>query len=269
MKVAIAMSIYRNDNPIFLDKAINSILNQTYKNIQLFIEVDGIITDELYQRVDFYSKYHNVNVNFNFECRGLAFRLNEIIERVVKDGSFSYIARMDADDISQPDRIEKQVDFMINHQDIAVVGSDVIEIDESDCFIFYKKMDSHHDDIVKNIIIKCPINHPTAFFNISAISKIRYNGKLKNTQDYYLWIDFVYHGMRLANINEPLLKFRVDNDFYSRRGFSKAINDVKSRMYALKKLKNYSLSNIVHVFMLFFLRISPPIIKKIAYNKFR
>ncbi|WP_105491519.1 glycosyltransferase [Escherichia coli] len=269
MKVAVAMSVYKNDNPIYLKKAIKSILNQTYKNIHLYIEVDGVISPQLYQCLSSFISCSNISINFNSDCKGLAFRLNNIIDKVIFDGGYSYIARMDADDISRLDRIEKQVIFMQTHKDISVVGSDVLEIDEDDNFLFYKKMHCDHEIIVRDIIKKCPINHPSAFFKISSFYIVRYNSTLKNTQDYYLWIDFIYNNLKISNINEPLLKFRVNRDFYSRRGFDKAINDVKSRIYALRKLNCYSLRNIFHILMLFFLRVSPTVIKKIAYNRLR
>jgi hypothetical protein len=92
---------------------------------------------------------------------------------------------------------------------------------------------------------------------------------LKNTQDYYLWVDLVKDGCLFANINETLLKFRIDENFHQRRGLKKAMNDLKSRLYSFKILKNYSISNVLHVILLFILRVSPAWIKKLAYKKLR
>jgi hypothetical protein len=125
--------------------------------------------------------------------------------------------------------------------------------------------------LVKNIIKKCPFNHPTVMFRTTVFlnSNVRYKAELMNTQDYYLWVDLVKAGYLFANINEPLLKFRIDENFHTRRGLKKAINDLKARFYAFKVLRNFSMSNLLHVTLLFALRISPATIKKIAYKKLR
>ncbi|MFB1078185.1 glycosyltransferase [Photobacterium damselae] len=268
-KVAIAMSIYKNDKVKFVTQSIESLLNQTYLNRHIFIEVDGDISYELRTLLEKYNELNNIDVSFNQQCKGLAYRLNNIISYINNDSTFDFMARMDADDISHPQRIEKQVNFMLENPNVSVIGSDVIEIDVQDRDIFYKKMESSHEKIKENIIKKCPFNHPTVMFRVSVLKYYRYDSKLLNTQDYYLWVDLLKAGYVFSNINEPLLKFRVDDDFHTRRGFKKAINDTKSRIYAVKVLNNISLSNINHIVLLFLLRISPSFLKKLAYKKFR
>ncbi|MBY8155776.1 glycosyltransferase [Vibrio fluvialis] len=269
-KIAVAMSLYKSDRIDNVNKAIYSILNQSFSDLVLFLQVDGSINEEVKELVSKYSLDDRVKVFFNEENKGLAYRLNAIIDLVVDDPSFAFIARMDADDIARNDRFQLQVDFLLKNAHISVIGSDVIEIDESDRHVFYKSMDSEHSVMYSRIIKKCPFNHPSVMFRKSVFeSGIRYDSKLKNTQDYYLWVDLIKNGFEFSNINEPLLYFRVDSDFHNRRGFDKAMNDVKSRMYAFKNLNNISASNLMHVALLFFLRIAPPKIKEIAYKKFR
>ncbi|RIH70364.1 glycosyl transferase [Vibrio splendidus] len=270
-KIAVAMSVYKNDKPGFLAESIESIINQTYKHLVLFIEVDGHVCNQVYSLLEKYNYRENVRVCFNSKNKGLAYRLNNIIDKVIEIGDFSYIARMDADDISFPNRLEKQLNYLQSHSNISVVGSDVIEITSEGERIFYKKMDQEHEVLVKNIIKKCPFNHPSVLFRISVFSesKCRYKPELKNTQDYYLWVDMIHKKLLFANLNEALLKFRIDNDFHTRRGFKKAVNDVKSRLYAFQILNNYSFSNLFHVFLLFILRVSPAMVKKLAYERLR
>lgn len=269
-KIAVAMSVYKTDNAEHLELAILSILNQSYSNFDLFIEVDGSIPSQTRSILSKFDNQTNVLINYNSSSKGLATRLNQIINNVVEKGTYDFLARMDADDISSITRFEKQVNFLLGNPEISVVGSDVIEISELGIELFYKKMSKNHNDMFDNIIKKCPFNHPSVMFNISIFRNgIRYKSELLNTQDYYLWVDLLALGRKFANINEPLLKFRVNDSFHSRRGVKKAVNDLKSRIYAFKKLKVYSFSNILHVFLLFFLRISPSFIKSYAYRKFR
>lgn len=271
MKVAVAMSVYKTDTFANLKLAIDSILNQTYKEIDIFIQVDGVISEPCYSLLSDYSKNERFIIGYNDVNSGLATRLNDIISDVVNIGSYGYIARMDADDIAFPERISEQVAFLNNNLDISVVGTDLIEISDSGKELFHKKMAYNHDDIAKEIIKKCPFSHPTVMFRESVFSQssIRYKSELMNTQDYYLWVDLLYGGYKFANLPKPLLYFRVNDKFHSRRGWAKAMNDVRSRLYAFEKLNVINLSNITHTISLFLLRIAPTTIKKWAYKMLR
>ncbi|MCV5887774.1 glycosyl transferase 2 family protein, partial [Escherichia coli] len=79
MKVAVAMSVYKTDKLCFLRQAVQSILSQTYTNFDLYIEVDGPISDEVREYLSLLHDEANVFVNFNEKNLGLAFRLNQII----------------------------------------------------------------------------------------------------------------------------------------------------------------------------------------------
>jgi len=270
-KVAVAMSVYRSDKLFLLKESINSLINQTYKNLKIFIMVDGPVDKPVQSYLADLAVKDGFNIEFCQENSGLATRLNQIIDKVVSIGGYDYIARMDADDISDKTRFNKQVKFLSLNTDVSVVGSDVMEIDESGNELFYKKMSSHHDELYSNIIQRCPLNHPSVMFRTKIFQDphVRYKAWLKNTQDYYLWVDLFKAGYRFSNINEALLYFRVDSNFHSRRGFKKAVNDFNSRLYAFKTLKCYSFVNIIHTGLLFALRVSPSFLKKIAYKNLR
>ncbi len=270
-KIAVAMSLYNKDSVSFFKESVDSILGQSNENFEIFIQVDGKVRTDLESVLLNYNSNSKVHVFFHNENIGLAERLNNTINLVIDDFNFSYLARMDSDDISDVHRFHKQFLFMKSNPDIGVVGSDVIEINNIGESLFYKKMHSSHTELEKNIIKRCPFNHPSVFIDLRIFreKKIRYKSELKNTQDYYLWVDMLANGVKFANINEPLLKFRVDNNFHSRRGLKKALNDFKARCYAFKHLKVLNTSNIIHTILLFLLRISPKFIKKAAYQYLR
>jgi glycosyltransferase involved in cell wall biosynthesis len=270
-KIAIAMSVYRSDSTNFVKQAIESILEQTYQHFVLFIQVDGLVSEELKELLFSYINSDKVDITFHSDNLGLAQRLNDTIESVISDNSFDFLARMDADDISLQERFDCQVEFLKKNPDIGVVGSDVIEIDESNNHLFYKKMKPDHFSLEKNIIKRCPLNHPSVMIRLSVFreSKLRYKSELSNTQDYYLWVDMLVCNVKFANINKPLLYFRIDDKFHSRRGFKKALNDFNSRVYAFRELGCYSISNFVHVIKLVALRLSPTFIKKMVYERLR
>ncbi|MER1746651.1 glycosyl transferase 2 family protein, partial [Proteus mirabilis] len=87
--------------------------------------------------------------------------------------------------------------------------------------------------------------------------------------DYYLWIELLAKGYVFGNLDESLLKFRINNDFHSRRGIKKAKNDFKARLYAIRKLKIANFKNFSFLFLIVFLRVSPAFLKKIAYKYLR
>ncbi|MBY8189927.1 glycosyltransferase [Vibrio fluvialis] len=267
--VAVLMSVYHGDKPQYVNKSIDSVLEQRTVNVFIIIQVDGPIGSELRETLMRYQHYSNIVLEFHSENLGLAHRLNESID-IALSNDFDYIERMDADDISLPDRLGKQVEFLENNKSVSILGTDVTEINEDGNNLFYKKMFYTHEDILRNVIKKCPFNHPTVMFRRSVFEEgYRYKSKLKNTQDYYLWIDLLAGGKIFANLNESLLLFRVSNDFHSRRGLKKAINDWNSRIYAFKKLDVLSPSNVIHSVLLFFLRLAPGTLKKMAYKYLR
>ncbi|EKP0306349.1 glycosyltransferase [Aeromonas veronii] len=269
IQIAVVMSVYKSDSPEFVKLSIDSLLCQSLPSY-IYIDVDGIVGDNLLSCLKKYENKKNVFITYHDENIGLAGRLNGIIERIVSSEDISYIARMDADDISFSKRFERQVEFLLENKNVDVVGSDVIEIDSAGNEIFYKKMDVSHDLLYKNIIKKCPFNHPTVMFRTSIFKEgFRYKDSLLNTQDYYFWVDLLAAGKIFSNIDFPLLYFRVDENFHNRRGWNKAVNDFKARLYAFKNLKVMTVSNIIHTVLLFILRISPIFVKKFAYKKLR
>lgn len=270
-RIAVGMAIYKNDKFDFVSKAIESILSQTYALFDFFIQVDGSVDPLIICYLDsIKNKDDRVRVCLHKENKGLAYRLNEVIDIISGCECYEFFARMDADDVSEFERFEKQVNFFLTNPEISVVGSDVVEISEDGGFVKYKSMDSQHSVMLSKIIKRCPLNHPTVMMRTNLFNNgYRYKSELRNTQDYYLWVDMMSDGVLFHNINEPLLKFRVSDDFYSKRGFGKALNDLKSRYYAFKRLDALSIGNIIHVFFLFLLRVSPTPIKRFAYKYFR
>lgn len=271
--VAVIMSIYSGDKLSYIKSSLESIFIQKGVSLAVFLSIDGQVNTEIYEYLDSLKITGSkaLYIYKNTENKGLATRLNELVFEASKQEHFKYIARMDADDICAPNRLVTQCRFLERNSEIDIVGSDVIEIDDEGNEIFYKKMKSSHEELVCDLIRRCPFNHPTVVFRNSVFTryKLRYTDGIKNTQDYYLWVDCLAKGLKFANINKPLLFFRVNSDFHSRRGLNKAKNDFNSRMHAMKKLKLFSLRNLGYAFALFLLRVSPTKIKTFAYKNLR
>ena len=125
-RIAVIMSLYKNDVVDFVKLAVESILNQTYKELDFFIQYDGPIRPE----VDEYLtglKDERVKIQRRAENKGLAQSLNDLLAIVMPMG-YEFIARMDADDISEVNRFEKQMAYFETHPEMECLGTWATEI---------------------------------------------------------------------------------------------------------------------------------------------
>lgn len=200
-KISAVMSVY-NGMP-FLEEAVESILGQTYKDFE-FIIVDDASTDGTSDYLQSL-KDKRVKVITNSKNLGVAKSLNKGLEKSEGD----YIARMDADDISTQDRLQRQADFLNSHSEYVLVGSQVQWISEEGKAIDGFDVPQENDEIRKKFILRNQIHHATVMFRRSAIQKVgAYNTALNGVEDYDLWFRFMKIG-KLLNLKERLVKRRV------------------------------------------------------------
>ncbi|TOC24042.1 glycosyl transferase, partial [Vibrio parahaemolyticus] len=109
--IAVAMSVYKSDKLSYLVESVNSILEQEYEAFHIYIEVDGTISPDVKSYLNSLDP-KKTTITFHQENKGLATRLNQAIDKILQSGQFSYIARMDSDDISDRSRFREQVDFL-------------------------------------------------------------------------------------------------------------------------------------------------------------
>ena len=165
------------------------------------------------------------------ENRGLPSVLNDSIKSCIKKG-YEYIARMDADDICAPERLEKQISYLKANKTVSLVGTQVFLIDNYGSVIGKKFVNTEatYESLYKRI----DINHPTVLFRSSFFENYGfYNSFYKNAQDWDLWLRATKQGAVLHTINEPLYYLRYDKDVVKRRK--------KGQKYRIHiKLKHFS-----------------------------
>lgn len=193
-----------NTNKEHLKTAIDSILNQTYKDFEIII-VDDKSTDDSLEFLKEYEKlYPQIKILENETNHGLAFSLNKAIEESKGD----YIARMDTDDISFPDRFEKQVAYMKAHPDVDILGTFAKEFDQSHNL----KMATfiNKDDTKSLLLFTNCLFHPTVMIKKSFLEKtgIRYDENFLTSQDYDLWARASHKG-NIEVLDEFLLLYRI------------------------------------------------------------
>ncbi len=272
-KIAVILPVYKKDKLDYLNTAIKSIVFQTYKYFHVYVGVDGPVGNDIKDFLNLLENQNTISVIWFEENRGLACVLNDLLDICFKKG-YDYIARMDADDISELSRFEKQVGFLDNHPEIDVVGGAIEEIDEvgnsrKKRIIYPKTPEACRAFFAK----RNPHAHPAVLFRKSFFDKLngkKYRPEYRQNQDTMLWYDGMMAGTQHANITDVVLKFRMTDTMFKKRrnGWAFAKKQFEDRLMINKGL-GYGLKADAYGFAMFCMLISPAWIKKIAYRVFR
>lgn len=271
--IAVILPVYKKDKVDYLAKSVESILYQTYKKIHLYIGVDGPVGDDLRENLKLLEKQNTVSVVWFEENRGLACVLNDLLDICFNDG-YEYVARMDADDISELTRFEKQITYLEVHPEIDVVGGAIKEIDEEGkshgkTIIYPATPEKCRDFFSK----RNPHAHPAVLFRKSFFNKLngkKYRPEYRQNQDTMLWYDGMMAGTQHANIPDVVLLFRITDAMFKKRrnGWAFAKKQFKDRLMINRGL-GYGFKADVYGFAMFCMLVSPVWVKKIAYKVFR
>lgn len=265
------MSVYRSDNLDYFKQAVESILAQSYTSTDLYIWRDGPVSASIDVYLDTLTEYKNVFICRAQENCGLACSLNMMIDLVLDLNKYSFIARMDSDDISYPERIKKQVKFFQENLDVDVVGSGCREFG-GDFALESKVLPATHEQLLDFSIVRCPFIHPSVMFRSSVFerSEVRYPTNTVLTEDLALWYMLLCSGARFANMPDVLLDYRLSEATLSRRrGWVKAISEVKMRFYYMRKLNRVSIKNLLGIASRLVFHVLPLPVIRIAYKYLR
>ncbi len=223
--VSIILPVYNAEN--YLYDSINSIINQSYKNLEIIIINDGSTDNSL----SILKKFNDSRIRLiSRENKGLIHSLNEGLS--LANGN--YIARMDADDIARSDRIEIQLKFLLENKNFSVVGSYANIIDEHGINIGIKKKTSSNITIKTICFFGSPFIHPTVMFNKALIKEqLYYSNEFIHAEDYELWARLVVcKKFKFHNIKDTLLDYRIVSTSVSRKY---EVQQKKSHQNIIKK----------------------------------
>lgn len=216
MPYSVLMAVYRKEKPEFLKIAIQSMLDQTVPTDDFVLVCDGPLTQELDAVIDRFcttypALFHVVRMEKNM---GLGLALNAGIQECKNE----YVARMDSDDISLPDRIEKQLKVFELDASLSVVGAQIAEFQNDPAVIEgYRVVPTAHNKILKRVKTRSPMNHVTVLMKRSDVLAVGNYEGLVGYEDYHLWIKMLSAGKVFANIDDVGCNVRVDG-MYKRRG---------------------------------------------------
>lgn len=221
MKVTITIPFY-NDGKYFA-QAIRSVLNQTYQNFELILIDDGSTDNSLKIAQEFASKDNRIIVVSDGENYGLAVRLNQSIRMAKCD----YYARMDADDIMCVDRIKTQVEYLDSHQEVDVVGSSAMLINDKNEIVGSRDLYENTKGFM----------HPTIMGRTRWFLANPYAEWCRRCQDSELWLRTGSHSV-FRNLRQPLLFYREAGTV----SFKKYMKSRHASMAIARKYKDYNLN---------------------------
>ena len=215
--LAVLMAVYNGTNPTFFECALHSIVTQTHQPDQIVIVFDGPVDPELddiiTRIVPVYDHYKLTLLRYP-QNMGLGYALCEGVMACVCD----FIARMDDDDISVPNRLEQQINLLKKHQNVDVLGGQIIEF-TSNKRLSMRIAPLQDEAIKRGMTTKNRVNHVTVCIRRTAVLNVgNYDHKIKaGFEDYELWRRMIAHHCQFLNSEEPLVLVRFDRSQLSRR----------------------------------------------------
>ena len=227
MKFSVLLSVYGKDDASFFKEALLSVSKeQTVKPAQIVVVEDGPVPEDIEHAIEDAIKASpecEFTVIRKPQNAGLAAALNTGL----KACKYEWVARMDSDDISLPDRFEKQLAYIENHPSVDVIGGSIAEFTNTPGDM----QSERHVGLDMNAIRKMaktrtPMNHVSVMFKKSVVEKAGcYCENFGKLEDYKLWVDLLGHHAVLANVDDVLVYVRTGNGFITRRSNRREIID--------------------------------------------
>ncbi|MBO5181079.1 MAG: glycosyltransferase [Paraprevotella sp.] len=202
--ISVCMPVY-NAAP-YLKECIDSILAQTYKDFELLIVDDGSTDGS----VDIVRSYCDPRIRLILNEHDYISSLNLLLD----EARGKYIARMDADDVMMPYRLQAQFGHMEKHTEIGVLGGGIQKFGKQSGI-----MTPHHKVTMQDMINACCIAHPSVMIRASIFKQygLCYEEKFKYAEDYRLWMQMMKHEIIFRNLPTPIIKYRIsENQITSR-----------------------------------------------------
>jgi glycosyltransferase EpsE len=223
--IDIIMGAYNEEKTIA--RAIDSILNQSMTDWRLLVCDDGS-KDHTVEILRQYESKHpdKIVVYENDRNRGLTFSLN----RLIGESDAKYIARMDADDVCDSMRLEREFAFLEEHSDYAMVGSAINKFDDEGIFATVKFPEKPQK---KDLLWNNPFAHPTIMIRANVLKSLCGYSDLPRTlrcEDYDLWMRLYEIGQKGYNIQDSLLNYYEGKSSYKKRKFKYRLAEARTRL---------------------------------------
>lgn len=231
-KISIIMGIYNCEKT--LSESIDSIINQSYENWEL-IMCDDCSNDNTYKVAKEYMDKYPKKIKLIKNEKNMT--LGPTLNKCLKIASGAYIARQDGDDLSTKDRLLKQIKCLEENPQFDLVGTGMMIFDENGSY--GERMLKEHP-VGKDLMKGTTFAHATIMCKKSVyeiLDGYSEEENRKGVEDYDLWFRFFEKGFNGYNIQESLYKVREDKEAYKRKNIGRRINEIKTMITGMKKLK--------------------------------
>jgi len=203
--ITVGIPFHSGIKPVYFQRAVDSILEQTALPREILLIQDGPVGRELSELSTYYQASDERVVSLVIpQNMGLAYALNLSI----LSSHTTYYARMDADDIAVPNRLELQMDFALQNPEIDVIGGFAQDIDVNGSSIRQRRVPTTHQQILR-LLWANPFIHSSVMFRRQAILDVGlYSQNLRKRQDYDLWFRCAKSRLQFANIPKTLIYYR-------------------------------------------------------------
>lgn len=271
MGISVLMSAYIKCRKDYIAQALGSVwYGQILKPAQIVLVLDGPVDRELYEFIyAFRQKIGPVMSIIELPISlGFANALNQGLKHCNQD----YIARMDSDDISLPNRFHVQFEYLQNNPEIDVVGSWISEIDDNGFLVRAEvKYPEKHIDCFRMFSSRVPIAHPTAMFRKSFFQKVKsYPTNIPLEEDTLLWYKGFLNGCIFSNIQSVTLQYRRSANFFAKRlNFKKTVQLLFWRIFIINRKLSMGIKADILAVCYFLMTFLPTVVKKFLYQHFR
>lgn len=241
-KISIIFPVFNSEK--YLSESLESIFNQTIKDFEIIIINDNSSDNSPNIIIKTKKEYSNFQIKIIHNKSNIG--LTKSLNKAFKKSRGEFIARMDSDDIAASDRLEKQLNFLNNHPEVGLVGSNSIFVDKNKKKIAYTDYPLNDIDIRAHFFFHNPINHPSILFRKKLFRSNPYSPQYKTTQDYYFYYCLMSQ-TKLANIKDYLMTQRIHSNSVS------------------FKYKNIQLTNALNIQEKYYLSVTK---KKFDHQKF-
>lgn len=265
---SVLMSVYCKENPGFFAQALQSMLDQTVRTDDLVVVCDGPLTEELDAVLESYSRkcpeiFNIVRLEENV---GIGNAANIGLKHCKND----LVAKMDADDISLPQRCEKQLKRFAECPELTVLGCHIDEFDEDPEKPFSVRSVPVTNEAIRSFARRRqPFNNMTVMYRRKAVESVEGYRDFRRSEDFDLYLRLLHAGFYAENLDESLVKARVNRDALARRGSWDTLKGcARSRWYSYR-IGYASLWDVCYcVLGEFVILISPVKLKQFIYNRF-
>lgn len=260
-RISIIMGIYNCEAT--LSEALESIVNQTCTDWQLIMCDDGSSDNTYNIALNYERRYpEKIILIKNEKNKGLNYTLNKCLSLAESE----YVARMDGDDISLPERLEKEVKFLDSHKEYSIISMPMIYFDEDGEWGRGKCIEK---PMAESIVVSTPFCHAPCMVRKTAYDRVggyTVDDKLLRMEDYDLWVKMYAAGFKGYNLKDALYKMRDDRNATSRRKYKYRINEARVKIKAIKLL-GLKKTNYVYVLRPLVVGLLPPFVYEYMHKK--